>query len=69
MSTTGVSEIFDPDRWEPVEGFDLSDVTYHRGRTSADRGRSATPSGRRLSTSSTARSTTPAWPLMSARSC
>ena len=29
MSTTGVSEIFDPDRWEPVEGFDLSDVTYH----------------------------------------
>ena len=38
MSTTGVSEIFDPDRWEPVEGFDLSDVTYHRGRTGADRG-------------------------------
>lgn len=38
MSTTGVSEIFDRDRWEPVEGFDLSDVTYHRGRTGADRG-------------------------------
>jgi|TARA_B110000263_G_scaffold239571_1_gene241918 naphthoate synthase len=38
MSTTGVSEIFDPDRWEPVEGFDLSDITYHRGRTGADRG-------------------------------
>ncbi len=38
MSTTGVSEIFDSDRWEPVEGFDLSDVTYHRGRTGADRG-------------------------------
>jgi len=38
MSTNGVSEIFDPDRWEPVEGFDLSDVTYHRGRTGADRG-------------------------------
>ena len=38
MSTTGVSEIFDPDRWEPVEGFALSDVTYHRGRTGADRG-------------------------------
>ena len=38
MSTTGVSEIFDPDRWEPVEGFDLSDVTYPRGRTGADRG-------------------------------
>ena len=38
MSTTGVSEVFDPDRWEPVEGFDLSDITYHRGRTGADRG-------------------------------
>ena len=38
MSTTGVSEIFDPDRWDPVEGFDLSDVTYHRGRPGADRG-------------------------------
>ncbi len=25
-----VSEIFDPERWRPVEGFDLSDVTYHR---------------------------------------
>lgn len=29
-----VSEIFDPDRWEPVPGFDdLTDVTYHRART------------------------------------
>jgi naphthoate synthase len=25
-----VSELFDPDAWEPVEGFDLRDVTYHR---------------------------------------
>ncbi len=25
-----VSEIMDPDRWRPVPGFDLSDVTYHR---------------------------------------
>ena len=38
MSTTGVSEVFDPDRWETVEGFDLSDITYHRGRRDADRG-------------------------------
>ncbi|MCH2413025.1 MAG: 1,4-dihydroxy-2-naphthoyl-CoA synthase [Acidimicrobiales bacterium] len=38
MSTDGVSGIFDRDRWEPVEGFDLSDITYHRGRTGADRG-------------------------------
>ena len=37
MSTAGVSEVFDPDRWEPVEGFDLSDITYHRGRGDADR--------------------------------
>ena len=38
MSTTGVSEVFDPDRWEPVAGFELSDITYHRGRSDADRG-------------------------------
>jgi len=25
-----VSELFDPDRWEPVERFDFTDVTYHR---------------------------------------
>jgi naphthoate synthase len=25
-----VSELFDPDAWVPVEGFDLQDVTYHR---------------------------------------
>jgi naphthoate synthase len=25
-----VSEIFDPDRWEAVEGFDFRDLTYHR---------------------------------------
>jgi naphthoate synthase len=28
-----VSEIFDDGRWEPVEGFDFRDVTYHRART------------------------------------
>jgi naphthoate synthase len=26
-----VSEIFDADRWEPVEEFDFRDLTYHRG--------------------------------------
>jgi len=26
-----VSEIFDPDRWEPVDSFDFHDITYHRG--------------------------------------
>ena len=26
-----VSELFDPDRWEPVSGFDFRDITYHRG--------------------------------------
>jgi naphthoate synthase len=25
-----VSELFDPDRWEPVDALDLTDVTYHR---------------------------------------
>ena len=27
-----VSEIFDPERWVPVEGFDFQDITYHRAR-------------------------------------
>ncbi|KWZ74802.1 naphthoate synthase [Winkia neuii] len=26
-----VSDTFDPDRWREVEGFDFSDITYHRG--------------------------------------
>src|SRR6516165_5852031 len=25
-----ISEIFDPDAWRPVEGFDFEDITYHR---------------------------------------
>lgn len=25
-----VSDLFDPSRWRPVEGFDLQDLTYHR---------------------------------------
>ncbi len=29
----GVSEIFDPEQWDPVPGFeDLTDLTYHRAR-------------------------------------
>ena len=27
-----VSSLFDPERWEPVEGFDFQDITYHRAR-------------------------------------
>jgi naphthoate synthase len=27
-----VSELFDPDAWEPVEAFDFRDLTYHRAR-------------------------------------
>ncbi|MES3630967.1 MAG: 1,4-dihydroxy-2-naphthoyl-CoA synthase [Longimonas sp.] len=27
-----VSELFDASAWKPVEGFDLTDVTYHRAR-------------------------------------
>jgi len=26
-----VSSLFDPEAWDPVEGFDFSDITYHRG--------------------------------------
>jgi naphthoate synthase len=25
-----ISELFDPDAWRPVEGFDFTDITYHR---------------------------------------
>jgi len=27
-----VSEIFDPEKWRPVPGFDFTDVTYHRAK-------------------------------------
>jgi len=27
-----VSDIFDPDRWEPIDRFDFRDLTYHRAR-------------------------------------
>ena len=30
MATDGVSELFDPARWRAVEGFDFTDITYHR---------------------------------------
>ncbi|HET7477495.1 MAG TPA: 1,4-dihydroxy-2-naphthoyl-CoA synthase [Dermatophilaceae bacterium] len=30
MSSPAVSAIFDPSAWIPVDGFDLTDVTYHR---------------------------------------
>ena len=30
MGEVAVSETFDPGRWEPVDGFDLTDVTYHQ---------------------------------------
>ncbi len=31
-ASTAVSEIFNPDDWEPVPGFDFTDITYHRAR-------------------------------------
>lgn len=34
MSTNAVSDIFDPDAWDPVEGFELEDLTYHRAKAS-----------------------------------
>ncbi len=30
MGTAAVSAIFDPTRWREVEGFDFTDITYHR---------------------------------------
>jgi naphthoate synthase len=30
IMTTKVSEIFDPDLWRAIEGFDFDDITYHR---------------------------------------
>ncbi len=30
MPTPGVSELFEPDRWRPVDGFAFTDITYHR---------------------------------------
>lgn len=30
MSTAGVSELFDADTWRAVDGFDFTDLTYHR---------------------------------------
>ncbi len=27
-----ISQIFDPDAWDPVAGFDFTDITYHRAR-------------------------------------
>lgn len=30
MQNSPVSELFDPTVWEPVEGFDFTDITYHR---------------------------------------
>ncbi len=32
MSTANVSEIFEADKWQAVEGFDFEDITYHRAR-------------------------------------
>ncbi|MBT7669909.1 MAG: 1,4-dihydroxy-2-naphthoyl-CoA synthase, partial [Bdellovibrionales bacterium] len=34
MTNQNVSELFNPDRWARVEGFDFSDITYHRARQS-----------------------------------
>jgi naphthoate synthase len=32
VSTPFVSELFDPEAWDAVAGFDLADITYHRAR-------------------------------------
>jgi len=32
MTTPKVSDIFDPTRWDLVDGFDFKDITYHRAK-------------------------------------
>lgn len=32
MANNEVSEIFDPSKWSPVEGFSFEDITYHRAQ-------------------------------------
>jgi naphthoate synthase len=32
MSASGISEIFDPAKWQKVDGFEFEDITYHRAR-------------------------------------
>jgi len=39
MPTPAISPLFDPAAWRPVNGFDLTDITYHRHvRDGADQG-------------------------------
>ncbi|MSS83324.1 1,4-dihydroxy-2-naphthoyl-CoA synthase [Actinomycetaceae bacterium WB03_NA08] len=33
---TEISDVFDPARWTPVEGFSFTDITYHRGISRGD---------------------------------
>lgn len=33
MSAKKVSDIFDPTQWDEVQGFDFTDITYHRAKT------------------------------------
>lgn len=74
MGTT-VSEIFDPAAWRPVEGFDLTDVTYHRAvdagvvRVALDRPEVRNAPGPTPSTSCTGSSTTPGSRPTSAACC
>jgi naphthoate synthase len=60
-----VSELFAPDAWRPVEGFEFTDITYHRAlshgtvRVAFNRPEVRTRSGLRPLTSFTAPLTTP----------
>ena len=70
-----VSEIFDPSRWEPVAGFEFTDITYHRAkdqgtvRSPSTGPRYATPFGPTPLMSSTRHLITPACPAMWGRCC
>jgi naphthoate synthase len=39
MAASPVSELFDADRWQPVDGFEADDVTYHRAEDRTNPGR------------------------------
>jgi naphthoate synthase len=32
VTSARVSEIFDPEQWDEIEGFELTDITYHRAK-------------------------------------
>ncbi|MDQ3579012.1 MAG: 1,4-dihydroxy-2-naphthoyl-CoA synthase, partial [Actinomycetota bacterium] len=38
MAEREISELFDPARWRAIDGFDFTDITYHRSRDTGGKG-------------------------------